>query len=130
MPEFEIYPSNLRRHKKKYKQRKVIEQNSPMFALKLEPSLASKENLQKHLQSSLKAYRSRNTLKVSFGCYKSRGPTVISHWSKIDSCVLYRSYPRQLRSSRGQAIWKSVAKNLDFFWLLIEDGVLRTQLGL
>ena len=38
MPEFEIYPSNLRRHKKKkkkYKQTKVIEQNSPMFALKL-----------------------------------------------------------------------------------------------
>ena len=55
MPEFEIYPSNLRRHKKKkYKQTKVIEQNLPMFALKLEPSLASKENLQKHLQSSLK----------------------------------------------------------------------------
>ena len=37
MPEFEIYPSNLRRHKKKkYKQTKVIEQNSPMFALKLD----------------------------------------------------------------------------------------------
>ena len=38
MPEIEIYPSNLRRHKKqtkKYKQTKVIEQNSPMFALKL-----------------------------------------------------------------------------------------------
>ena len=52
MPEFEIYPSNLRRHKKikKYKQTKVIEQNSPMFALKLEPSLASKENLQIELK--------------------------------------------------------------------------------
>ena len=36
MPEFEIYPSNLRRHKKKYKQTKVIEQNSPMFALRLD----------------------------------------------------------------------------------------------
>ena len=37
MPEFEIYPSNLRRHKKKKqtnKQTKVTEQNSPMFALK------------------------------------------------------------------------------------------------
>ena len=60
MPEFEIYPSNLWRHKKqtkKYKQTKVIEQNSPMFALKLDfldCSLASKENLQKNLQSSLK----------------------------------------------------------------------------
>ena len=63
-------------------------------------------------------------------CYKSRGPTVISHWSQNESCALCRSYPGQLRSSRGQAIWKSVAKNLDFFWLLIEDGVLRTQLGL
>ena len=39
MPEFEIYPSNLRRHKKKKKtnkQTKVTEQNSPMFALKLD----------------------------------------------------------------------------------------------
>ena len=63
-------------------------------------------------------------------CYKSRGPTVISHWSQNESCALCRSYPGQLRSSRGQAIWKSVAKNLDFFSLLIEDGVLRTQLGL
>ena len=31
-------------------------------------------------------------------CYKSRGPTVISYWSKNESCVLYRSYPGQLRS--------------------------------
>ena len=37
MPEFEIYPSNLRRYKKKTnKQTKVTEQNSPMFALKLD----------------------------------------------------------------------------------------------
>ena len=38
MPEFEIhvYPSNLRRHKKTNKQTKVTEQNSPMFALKLD----------------------------------------------------------------------------------------------
>ena len=35
MPEFEIYPSNLRRHKTN-KQTKVTEQNSPMFALKLD----------------------------------------------------------------------------------------------
>ena len=31
-------------------------------------------------------------------CYKSRGSTVISYWSKNESCVLYRSYPGQLRS--------------------------------
>ena len=31
-------------------------------------------------------------------CYKSRGPTVISYWSKNESCVLYRWYPGQLRS--------------------------------
>ena len=31
-------------------------------------------------------------------CYKSRGPTVISYWSKNESCVLYRSYQGQLRS--------------------------------
>ena len=40
MPEFEIHPSNLRRHKKKNKQTdrqtKVTEQNSPIFALKLD----------------------------------------------------------------------------------------------
>ena len=30
--------------------------------------------------------------------YKSRGPAVISYWSKNESCVLYRSYPGQLRS--------------------------------
>ena len=38
MPEFEIYPRNLRRHKNKQtnKQTKVTEQNSPMFALKLD----------------------------------------------------------------------------------------------
>ena len=41
MPEFEIHPSNLRRHKKKTnkqtdRQTKVTEQNSPMFALKLD----------------------------------------------------------------------------------------------
>ena len=37
-------------------------------------------------------------LKVSIVCYKARGPTVISYWSKNESCVLYRSYPGQLRS--------------------------------
>ena len=39
MPEFEIHPSNLRRHKKKNqtdRQTKVTEQNSPMFAVKLD----------------------------------------------------------------------------------------------
>ena len=34
MPEFEIYPRNLRRHKNK--QTKVTEQNSPVFALKID----------------------------------------------------------------------------------------------
>ena len=42
MPEFKIYPRNLRRHKKKQTNKqtnqptKVTEQNSPMFALKLD----------------------------------------------------------------------------------------------
>ena len=27
--------------------------------------------------------------------------------------------------SRGKAIWKSVAKNLDFFWLIISQGEIR-----
>ena len=37
MPEFEIYPRNLTRHKKKpNKQTKVTEQDSPKFALKLD----------------------------------------------------------------------------------------------
>ena len=41
MAEFEIHPSNLRRHKKNKtkqtdRQTKVTEQNSPMFALKLD----------------------------------------------------------------------------------------------
>ena len=37
MPEFEIYPSNLRRQKKQTdKPTKVTEQNSLMFALKLD----------------------------------------------------------------------------------------------
>ena len=38
MPEFEIYPRNLRRHKNKQtnKQTKVTEQNSPVFALKID----------------------------------------------------------------------------------------------
>ena len=35
MPEFEIYPRNLRRHKNK-QTNKVTEQNSPVFALKID----------------------------------------------------------------------------------------------
>ena len=102
-----------------------------MFALKLDfLAFASIEGESSKKPSIELKRQTRNTLKVSFVCYKSRGPTVISHWLKNESCALYRSYPGQLRSSRGQAICKSVAKNLDFFWLLIEDGVLRTQLGL
>ena len=57
MPEFEIYPSNLRRHKKKkYKQTKVIEQNSPMFALKLDflAFAIIEGKSQKNLESGLK----------------------------------------------------------------------------
>ena len=51
MPEFEIYPRNLRRHKNKQtnKQAKVTEQNSPVFALKID-LLAQQQNLESSLK--------------------------------------------------------------------------------
>lgn len=51
MPEFEIYPRNLRRHKNKQtnKQAKVTEQNSPVFALKID-FLAQQQNLESSLK--------------------------------------------------------------------------------
>ena len=95
MPEFEIYPSNLRRHKT-HKQTKVTEQNSPMFALKFD--FLAFSSIRKTLTQAWNANKSRNILKVSIVSYKSRGPAVISYWSKNESCALYRSYPGQLRS--------------------------------
>ena len=88
-----------------------------MFALKLEPSLASKENLQKHLQSSLKGKQIKKHSE-SFLCVlliKSRGPTVISYWPKNRSCVLYRSYPGRLRSFKRPAYLEVLREKLDFF---------------
>ena len=51
MPEFEIYPRNLRRHKNKQtnKRTKVTEQNSPVFALKID-FLAQQQNLESSLK--------------------------------------------------------------------------------
>ena len=99
MTEFEIYPSNLKRHKKlkTNKQTKVTEQNLPMLALKL--YFLAFASIWKTLNRALKKpNRSRNILKVSVVCYESRGPTVISYLSKNESCVLYLSYPGQPRS--------------------------------
>ena len=67
-----------------------------MFELKLD--FLAFASIRKTLNRAYKANRSRNILKVSLVCYKSCGPTVISYWSKNESCVLYRSYPGQLRS--------------------------------
>ena len=89
-----------------------------MFALKLD--FLAFASIRKTLNRALtKANGSRNIQIFPIVCYRSRGPTVISYWMKNESCVLYRSYPGQLVLSRGQAIWKSVPKSLDFFWLLI-----------
>ena len=60
----------------------------------------------------------RNTLKVSFVCYRS------SHVDQQSSSIgrrshaycIFRTQERYVLS-RGEAIWKSVAKNLNFFWL-------------
>ena len=48
-------------------------------------------------------------------CYKSRGPTVISYWSKNESCVLYRSYPGQLRSFKRPGYLAVLPQKFDFF---------------
>ena len=75
MPEFEIYPINLRRHKKKNKE---TEQNSPMFALKLD--FLAIESIRK---TSNRAYEGKQITKHPesfFVCVlliKTRGPTVI-----------------------------------------------------
>ena len=70
MPEFEIYPSNLQRHKIIIiiiiiiiMIIIIIEQNSPMFSLKLDfRNFASNRETS---NGAKKANRSRNTLKVS-----------------------------------------------------------------
>ena len=48
-------------------------------------------------------------------CYKSRGPTVISYWSKNESCVLYRSYPGQLRSFKRPGYLAVRPQKIRFF---------------
>ena len=67
----------------------------------------------------------RNTLKVSFVCYRSSHVDLpaVSHVDQQSSSIgrshAYRIFPTQERYvlSRGEAISKSVAKNLNFFWL-------------
>ena len=67
----------------------------------------------------------RNTLKVSFVCYRSSHVDLpaVSHVDQQSSSIgrshAYRIFRTQERYvlSRGEAISKSVAKNLNFFWL-------------
>ena len=65
MPEFEINPSNLRRHKKKKKQTnkqtKVTEQNSPTFALKLD--FIAFASIRKTLNRALKKQTDQETFR-------------------------------------------------------------------
>ena len=78
----------------------------------------------------------RNTLKVSFVCYRSSHVDLpaVSHVDQQSSSIgrrshancIFRTQERYVLS-RGEAIWKSVAKNLNFFWQQIYDGDLRTQ---
>ena len=48
-------------------------------------------------------------------CYKARGPTVISYWSKNESCVLYRSYPGQIRSFKRPGYFEVRPEKSRFF---------------
>ena len=92
-----------------------------MFALKRD--FLAFASIRKTLnQASKKANRSRNILNVSIVCYKSRGPTVISYWSKNESCVLYRSYPGQLVRSFKRPGYLEVRREKSRFFLATNLG--------
>ena len=128
MPEFKIYPSNLRRHKKQTKKIQTNKSNRAKFTYVRVKTWFSRlcyyrRKISKKPWIRLKRQTDQETLWKFPLC-------VISHVDQQSSrigrkmshvyCIVRTQDSYVL--SRGQAIWKSVAKNLDFFWLLIAWG--------
>ena len=117
MPEFEIYPINLRHYKKNKQTNKSNRTKFTYVRVKnLESSLKGKQ-MKKHSDSFHCVLKNIFSSRLLVTSHVDQQSSRIGRKMSHVFCIVRTQDSHVL--SRGQAIWKSVPKNLDFFWLLI-----------